>query len=84
MEDIAKRGAGLAPCPFCGGDARYCEYRVPDGYVGYLAGDIVCMDCGARTRSAPVDGSYGVTWAKADFAALWNRRAAGKVDVLND
>lgn len=74
----------LDACPCCGGEARYQEYRVEDGYVGYMAGDVICMDCGLRTMSAPVDGTYGVAWTKEDFAERWNRRASRKVDVLDE
>lgn len=74
--DRREKKPQLRPCPFCGGDARYAEYHVLDGYIGYAAGDVACMDCGARTRSAPVDGTCGVQWTEEDFAALWNRRAA--------
>lgn len=64
----------LKPCPCCGGEPRYNEYTVEDGYTGYRAGDIVCTQCGMRTISAPVDGTYGVEWTREDFAERWNKR----------
>ena len=67
----------LLPCPCCGGEAMYRTYRVEDGYVGYTAGDIGCTECGLRTRSAPIDGTFGLNWTKQEFADLWNRRTDG-------
>ena len=72
----------LEPCPCCGGEARFETYHVEDGYVGHEAGDIICLDCGLRTISAPVDGYCGVEWTEEDFAARWNRRAkVGKEEL---
>ena len=73
----------LLPCPCCGGEARLRTYRVEDGYVGYTAGDVGCTECGLRTRSAPVDGTFGLNWTEQEFADLWNRRTDSDVVGLS-
>ena len=71
----------LKTCPCCGGEARFETYRVEDGYIGHEVGDIICLECGLRTISAPVDGYCGVAWTREDFAARWNRRTEEKIDL---
>ena len=68
-------GVELKRCPCCGGEAHFRTETVTMAGHEYQAGYVICMDCGMRTRSAPMDGFTGVDWTEEDFAALWNRRA---------
>ena len=74
----------LKPCPCCGGEAHFRTETALFGCLMYQAGYVICMDCGMRTRTAPMDGFTGVEWTEEDFAALWNRRAGEeRVDLLD-
>lgn len=87
MHETAKPSAQtvLKPCPCCGGEAHFRTETASMAGQEYQVGYVICMDCGMRTRSAPMDGFTGVDWVEEDFAALWNRRAGdGKVDVLGE
>ena len=77
----------LLPCPCCGGEARLRTYRVEDGYVGYTAGDVGCTECGLRTRSAPVDGTFGLNdnvTIEQLSVILWNYMGRPEDDVRLD
>jgi Lar family restriction alleviation protein len=77
----------LAPCPFCGGEAKY-HHRQPGGTgaSGMEPSDwwISCGQCGVKTPWFPAQvwerGKYvgSTTQTLANLAARWNRRSALK------
>lgn len=64
MNNPADTLAALAPCPFCGGDAR-----IDEGMRGYPC--ILCGTCGASS-------DYASTDEVSEAIAAWNRRASLK------
>lgn len=65
QQPIDQDAVKLAPCPFCGGEARYS-----------VEGFMFC-GCGAAGPVAPIEGEPGM--ARRDAIAAWNRRASPPV-----
>ena len=61
--------SGLAPCPFCGGEAEQFEMA---GRSGVRCADVMC----AGSHRLPADGE--------DYVAAWNRRHAFADGSLTD
>lgn len=72
---------GLKPCPFCGGPAEFhIEPELDEGgcYAGYGWTQVVCKECGARTRKCFCVFPEKLNTAEAGDA--WNRRCDGETD----
>lgn len=66
--DVKLGENGLAPCPFCGGEAHYSAY--------YGAVTVVCSKCGAKSKSVG-DRKNGPTDKHGAVRDAWNKRALG-------
>lgn len=66
MSYLAKTPEDLLPCPHCGGEAKFKEYKPT------VSGVAICTGCGARSPICRGDHTGG--WKK-HAAEAWNRRA---------